>query len=368
MGRYVQHLSVRVPWHDSGWNGHVCRAPRDNTACVLLENIGLKRDDAAEVAAAGAPMTPMTPHSGGPPPCVAERATFMSSFDLTLQRRHPYAWTTALKGLTEAVLPVPAWSVHAVPYFWLARDHVATIQQQQPVPGYQPELEDEALRAIGWGGRRQTWVLHGDNQKALIETFFRDVTVQQSLLFFYLKHSPFEDVGARLLIGAATVDTLTLPGRWPTSGAIAFPNHMWETVVQHTLRPDGTGGILLPMQELAELAAAGTNVSDALAAAPESEREFPTSPNTSRRTSRSRHCSHCRKSPLAPAGWESRCPASRSAGSMHNSRRRGSDEVWCRGCRRSSRRLDLSTQRSTRASSSVPSTTARTRGRCSTAR
>lgn len=270
MSSFVQHLSVRVPWHDSGWDGSVCASPRDNTACVLLENIGQRRDDQSEVRLAGQPVENLP---GGVPPCVGERASFLSPRDLTVSRTHPYAWKQALAGLAEARLPVPAWSVHAIPYFWLARDHVADIQESEPIDGYVPELEDEALEKIGFDPDRQTWVIHGDNQKALIEAFFHDVQVGKSLVFFYLKHSPFEDFG-RLLVGAALVDDLQLPSRWPTKGPTAFPNHMWETILRHTLRPDGTGGLLLPLQRLAELAATGVDISEALAPAPQTDREF----------------------------------------------------------------------------------------------
>lgn len=55
MGNVVQHLSVRVPWHDSGWNGAVCSDPARNTSCVLLNNIGENRNDKLEQSAAGLP-------------------------------------------------------------------------------------------------------------------------------------------------------------------------------------------------------------------------------------------------------------------------------------------------------------------------
>ena len=35
----LRHISVRVPWHDNGWNGSVCKDPRFNTACLKLKNI-----------------------------------------------------------------------------------------------------------------------------------------------------------------------------------------------------------------------------------------------------------------------------------------------------------------------------------------
>lgn len=76
-------------------------------------------------------------------------------------------------------------------------------------------------------------------------------------------------------MGAAHITDVELPGRWETSGPVPFPNHMWETSVRHSLRPDGTGGVLLPVAELAKMEARGEEVADALAWAPEhGGREF----------------------------------------------------------------------------------------------
>ena len=49
----LRHLSVRVPWHDAGWDGTVCRAPRLNSSCLALNRIGATRNDALEEAHAG---------------------------------------------------------------------------------------------------------------------------------------------------------------------------------------------------------------------------------------------------------------------------------------------------------------------------
>ncbi len=35
----VQHLGIRVPWHDAGWVGTVCRKPASNMACRALRRI-----------------------------------------------------------------------------------------------------------------------------------------------------------------------------------------------------------------------------------------------------------------------------------------------------------------------------------------
>ena len=35
----VRNLSVRVPWHDQAWNGHVCSDPLANSSCLALKII-----------------------------------------------------------------------------------------------------------------------------------------------------------------------------------------------------------------------------------------------------------------------------------------------------------------------------------------
>lgn len=49
----TQHISIRVPWHDSGWSGHVCANPLGNTHCIALPRIGDTRDDAWEASVKG---------------------------------------------------------------------------------------------------------------------------------------------------------------------------------------------------------------------------------------------------------------------------------------------------------------------------
>ena len=43
----LRHVSIRVPWHDTGWDGRVCKDPRLNGACLKLKRIAENRDDHA---------------------------------------------------------------------------------------------------------------------------------------------------------------------------------------------------------------------------------------------------------------------------------------------------------------------------------
>ena len=46
------HLSARLAWHDSGWNGCICRQPHLNASCIVQEQIrdGHKDDLECEYA------------------------------------------------------------------------------------------------------------------------------------------------------------------------------------------------------------------------------------------------------------------------------------------------------------------------------
>jgi hypothetical protein len=48
-----QHLSVRVPWHYTGWEGSVCVDPLANGACLRLGRIAEGHDDGLELSLAG---------------------------------------------------------------------------------------------------------------------------------------------------------------------------------------------------------------------------------------------------------------------------------------------------------------------------
>lgn len=264
------HLSVRVPWHDGGWSGSICRAPLGNASCILLTNVGKRREDDFEVAHAGKSLDDIDASHVA---CLRERGTFLSPHPYQLLERHPYEHNSALKGIQPTPLSVPAYGFHSIPYYWMLREQVVNIQRDFDVQ-YDEALEEEARTALNF---TPEWVMHANNQRALITRFFEEVSPQESLVFFYVKHSPVDGarVGGPLLVGAARVTGVELPGPWRTNGRTAFPTHMWETSVRHSLRPDGTGGILLPVAELAERDARGDDISGALAWAPDTGgREF----------------------------------------------------------------------------------------------
>ena len=84
----LRHISIRVPWHDTAWDGRVCAAPRLNGACVKLKGIAEKRDDDAEESVAGSSIRDLPQAKW--PSCIVERAGFMAPFEYVREADHPY--------------------------------------------------------------------------------------------------------------------------------------------------------------------------------------------------------------------------------------------------------------------------------------
>ncbi|MFI7207742.1 AAA family ATPase [Micromonospora aurantiaca (nom. illeg.)] len=202
------------------------------------------------------------------PPCVAERATFMSPRVTPFQRLHPFTEKSpAFATFQLTPQPIPAYCAQAVPFRWMSRDGAKMIDEQRRL-GLRPELEEQVDAITGWGN--STWMMHGDNQRTILDAFFSTVRRESSLVFFYAKHSPLSDDPRRLLIGAAMVTDVQPTGAYRSSGGEQFPAQMWETNISHSLRPDQQRGFLLPYQALLSARdKRGVDITDALAFAPE---------------------------------------------------------------------------------------------------
>lgn len=89
----AHHITIRVPWHDSGWTGSVCARPLENTSCLILPRIGEGKRDEVEARCAGQRLDELSAEDL--PPCVGERVSFMAPFELTRTMRHPYEESSA---------------------------------------------------------------------------------------------------------------------------------------------------------------------------------------------------------------------------------------------------------------------------------
>ncbi len=241
-----------MPWHDRRWDGHVCDDPAANTSCVVLSRIA--KDGRADGALAGRAFESLDEQDL--PPCIEERAGFLSAHDVTLRKQHPY------KQMSEAThghfgvtpLRLEPYSAACVPFGWMLRQAV------EGSPKERVKGKAEALR-LGYDPSREpnlpfdtSWIQDRDNQVVMLDTFFGALKEKDSLCFFYAKRTPLSEDSRRVIVGVGRVTGVGClidynyerPG--PLSGVL------WERTVRHSLRPKGGDGFLMPYQELLKLA------------------------------------------------------------------------------------------------------------------
>lgn len=242
-----RHLSIRVPWHDRGWDGSICKDPLANGACLRLSRIAESRNDAREADLAGTPWSELSELEL--PPCASERAGFMSHTSRRVTKHHPYAaWNAAYRKFEPTAYDLPAYSADCVPFRWMLREHAVGIAEDLDLP-YEAELEAAVDAEASLPD--PSWVQHAKNQQLLLDTFFSAVKPQKSLVFFYAKESPLSNDPRRVLIGVGRALDVGPTVPYVQSGD-GFGSVLWEHVVRHSVRPTMTDGFLLPYRALLE--------------------------------------------------------------------------------------------------------------------
>ena len=238
----AQHISVRVPWHDDGWNGYVCKEPSANMACLKLKNILENRDDAFECSICGQCMVEQEEKL----PCISEGGAFMSDQPLQRTTVHPYKQrNTQTHGHflpTEVVYP--AYSFPAKPFAWLMRP---VIEELAPIYGidYRPEREPVL-------GFHTTWVQEAENHRAIFDYFYQDVVPDQSLCVAYAKQVPFVEDNRRVVVGIGHVKRVVPAIEHKHTEAGSLRSMIWETMICHSIREDHKDGFIIPYQQMME--------------------------------------------------------------------------------------------------------------------
>jgi hypothetical protein len=254
----IRHLSVRVPWHDAGWDGTVCRSPRANASCLVLNRIGAAKIDAIEELYAGKRLTDVP--DAEMPPCFAERVSFLSPKPQRRLAHHAYSKTSEHhRHICDTPFTHPAFSAAATPFGWLLKERAwgkewkkGKVDNQSIVERYgidsHPENEPEEPEWL----HNRPWIQGYSNQKALLNAFFGAVEPKRSLIFVYAKRTPLFDDDQWMIVGVGRVTALGELQEWdydpPKNPSIR--SYLWERSVCHSIRPDGDHGVLLPYHDL----------------------------------------------------------------------------------------------------------------------
>ncbi len=222
------HLSIRLAWHDRGWDGHVCDMPHENSYCIALEHIRESRDDAEERKNAGLPLLWEQRYQ---PPCTRDLGAW-SVQPHQVVHEDPLEF----RRLISVEETIPAYSVCPTPYRWMREENFRQISED-----YQLAIRDPDKP------RDSGWITEWDRQKSLLDAFWGQLEPNRSLLFYYTKQgNPVDEDTPRLLVGLGRLKELGAPvyfGRRPKDTDDYL---VWSRIVTQDFPGQG---VRLPYQE-----------------------------------------------------------------------------------------------------------------------
>ena len=244
----TQHLSIRVPWKDNGYNGMVCDKPCYNNACLRLANIAGSRNDTLETELAGCPMKGHEAEL----PCISEGGAFMSAVSHAKITVHPYKRSNSKSHghFLETELVYPPFSLPARPFGWtmlrkgsdLNNDNISRLVEM-----YKIDYDQKREPNLGFS---TNWVQDAVNQRAIFKQFYRNVSPKKSLVIPYAKQVPFIEDAKRVVMGIGFVENVVPPPEHNHTNDGELRSILWETMIGHSIRNERKDGFLLPYREM----------------------------------------------------------------------------------------------------------------------
>lgn len=212
------HLSARLTWHDSGWNGTVCRDPEANVYCSVHDHIRDRKNDELQMQFAGRKLNEIQFR----PPCNRDPAAW-SPQGYEIRHDDPLEW----RNLAGAVEDLPPYSVSTSPYGHMFAER---------------------------GG----WEYDRDNQLEKLTTFWGELAPRRSLIFYYLKDGqPFVETSQRIVCGVGRIlklgPQLYFSGSY--QGKEGYP--IWSRAVVQNFPAEG---LRVPVQEYFALGRDATSI------------------------------------------------------------------------------------------------------------
>lgn len=240
----MKHISIRVPWHDKKWNGHVCDSPTNNPFCMMLKNICDSKNCEKEESMASKEWSDLSVDDL--PACKGENGGFMNEKQYKRKFTHVYQYSKSdipQRNLIPTTVDVPAYSFFGIPFRYMSKDSNDYMNARF---SYFADDEDAPFST--------RWVFGRQRQFDILGWFRSNIVASQSLVTFYCKNgNPIDEDSKRIVIGLGEVDSVSPIMKYDTTADYTYP--FWELMMSHTIRKDlrKSKGFLLPYHEYLEL-------------------------------------------------------------------------------------------------------------------
>jgi len=222
------HLSVRLAWHDRGWDGRVCDEPHLNAHCIVHQHIRDSRDDDKEHKAAGVPLAEL---DGWLPPCSRDPAAYADR-GFVIVHRDPLEF----RQLPPVSEEIPPYSSCPAPYRWMREEFFQEVC----------EAEDLSIRGPDQP-RSNGWVFEPDRQRELLKRFWGKLEVGRSLVFYYCNHgNPLDENTRRVIVGVGRIADVGLQLYFGTTPKYQDQYPVWSRRITQAYPSQG---VRIPYQE-----------------------------------------------------------------------------------------------------------------------
>ena len=224
------HLSARLAWHDTGWNGCVCQEPHLNASCITVQNIRDSKNDELERIHSG---TPVIDLDGWHPPCTRDINSY-SPNSFSIEHSDPLGRNF----LSPVKEEIPPYSVLPAPYRWLLESSFRDIC----------EAENLSIRGPEDKKKTRGWIYDPDRQRALLNQFWGKLKEGEgkSLVFYYAKGNPVDENVPRLILGVGRIKKIGPQLYFEGTDDSGEPFPIWTRSVKQDYPSQG---FRLPYQE-----------------------------------------------------------------------------------------------------------------------
>lgn len=236
------HLSFRLCWHDSGWNGRICKQPTVNVFCCSIDHIREGKDETLEMGMAGKPLCDVDcEHTSIP--CVGEVGTF-SEIGHDVRFVHPLK-KKRIPGYTElgdCFEKLPAYCFCPAPYRWLMVENYDDIRMRELLQIRDLTEEDRHYSK----NKRKPWIDDVKLQEKLLQAFWNKLEDNKSFVVFYSNSIPGAEDTPRVIVGIGRIKEKLKMSEFGGTSARPGPNYVWQRRIVQNYPAEG---FRLPYQE-----------------------------------------------------------------------------------------------------------------------